>query len=137
MKGKLKRVLSAGIDLLFILIFDFLFYQIIGKWLFDSDLFSTLVGHLCGILILTFVTVSRGGASFGKRLLGLNLSRNKQKLSFFRCLARYLFAYFAYMYTFGTVLFVSVIMLAFRKDNRMLHDLVTGTSVHQASKGGK
>ncbi|WP_051302400.1 RDD family protein [Salibacterium aidingense] len=125
-----KRFIGLLMDI--IIWFFIFFYPMI--WLMDmlipTRVVSLLLVHGMVLLLLTVAAYQRGGQTWGQKIVAVEIKTMSHEVpSFFRLLAHFLSAYLLYLYSFGLLYIVSVIVQQIRKDKRMLHDLISGTKL--------
>lgn len=119
------RVIASFIDnvILLIPLILFVFYFDIDT---NNNIFSLLT-NIVIVLIFVSLWVKCNGKTPGKALLGIkiiSLKEDTEQINFFQGLVRYL------GYILSTILFfIGFIIIAFRKDKRGLHDLISDTCV--------
>jgi uncharacterized RDD family membrane protein YckC len=112
--GALKRVLAWIIDVIILAI-----PTIIGEAAGPGG------GALIALLYCSFMESSKKQATFGKSIMGIKvITKNGEKLSFFRAMWRYISRIFS-----ALILFIGYIMIPFTKKKQGLHDFMAGTLV--------
>lgn len=119
------RVVASFIDNV-ILLLPLMFFVIHFDIDTENNIFSSLTNILI-VLIFVSLWVKWNGKTPGKALLGIkiiSIKKDSEQITFFQGLIRY------FGYILSTILFfVGFIIIAFRKDKRGLHDLISDTCV--------
>lgn len=119
------RVVASFIDnvILLLPLMFLIFYFNIDT---ENNIFSLLT-NISIVLIFVSLWVKWNGKTPGKALLGIkiiSIKKDSEQITFFQGLIRY------FGYILSTILFfVGFIIIAFRKDKRGLHDLISDTCV--------
>ncbi|MFZ4452919.1 RDD family protein [Salibacterium aidingense] len=141
-----KRFIGFLTDI--IIWFFIFFYPMI--WLMDmlipSRVVSLLLVHGIVLFFLTVTAYQRNGQTWGQKIVSIEINtvRNESP-SFLRILIHFISAYLLYLYSFGLLYIVSIIVQWRRADDRMLHDLISGTKldvshaaeIHNLQIGGR
>jgi uncharacterized RDD family membrane protein YckC len=90
-----------------------------------SDILIGLYGFILPIIW--------SGFTVGKKLLKIQIKRiDGGKVDFWTMFKRNILASLAYIFSFGILGIISIIMVATREDKRSIHDLIAGTEVLKA-----
>ncbi|SFP85720.1 RDD family protein [Salibacterium halotolerans] len=125
-----KRFYALFTDI--VIWFFILFYPL--KWLMDmlisSSVISLLLVHGMILLLLAVSAYRREGQTWGQKLASIEIKTVTYEVpSFLRLFIHFFIAYLLYLYSFGLLYIVSMITQLLRKDDRMLHDLISGTKL--------
>ncbi len=131
---KIRRLISMGIDMGIILIFEVFFYSLIGEALFKSTYVSVGVAYFIGITLLAFLQSRWGGRTIGKRIVKLKVVGDDEKdLSFLKYWIRLIVAYVLILFSAGVLLAVNVLLILVRKDQKTLQDFIVNTHIKKAT----
>jgi uncharacterized RDD family membrane protein YckC len=98
--------------------------------MFSKNLGVNISTSILSILYSLVLPVVWNGQTIGKRILGIRIKKlSGEKVGFGTMLMRNFVAGLIYSITLGIAFIASILMVAFRKDKRSVHDMVAGTYV--------
>ncbi|NEU30497.1 RDD family protein [bacterium LRH843] len=131
---KIRRILSMGIDMAFIILFEMLFFSLIGEKLFDNTFVSVGIAYFIGITLLAYLQSKWDGQTIGKRIVKLKVVADKEgHMSFWKYWARLIIAYILIVFSAGIIFIVNLFMIIIRKDQKTIQDFI----VHSHVDSGK
>lgn len=101
------------------------FSENMGEFSIINFLISTI-----SLLYYLVLPVMWDGQTIGKKALGIRIKKlNGAKVGFGTMFMRYVIGYMVYGITIGIAFIVSILMVAFGRQKRSVHDFIAGTYV--------
>ena len=127
-----KRVSARILDL-------FTFYiplAVIITYIFgEDDIIGNNIYSILSILYVVVAPIICKGVTIGKKVLRIKILKlNGENVTLLTMIKREILSLIIYIFSFGILYFVSIIMVIVRDDRRALHDLIAKTKVIEKAK---
>lgn len=126
---KVKRFIAMFIDLLAIILFEIIFYSLLGH-VIGNDYVSAAVAYFIALTLLALLQSIWDGKTIGKKMVQLTVASDSEKqLTFATYWLRLAILYVFTFISAGFIHIANVICILIRKDNKAIHDLIVHTHV--------